>query len=100
MLAPCHLPRNKRKSLDFVKTLLAFAFSQVGVILLCIFYAVIGANMFISMEVRCGAAWSNLLYLHVEAGGGAEVRGEAGDRPGPHEGHGLPHRELLVPHQD
>ena len=34
-----------------MKTLLAFAFSQVGVILLCIFYAVIGANMFISMEV-------------------------------------------------
>ena len=97
MLVHLLLPRNKRKSLDFVKTLLAFAFSQVGVILLCIFYAVIGANTFISMEVRCAVV---LLILHVEAGRGAEIRGEKGARPGTDEGHSIPHGELLVPHQD
>jgi len=45
-----HQTRVKKKNLDFVKTVLAFAFSQVGIILLCIVYAVVGANTFISME--------------------------------------------------
>jgi len=45
-----HETRVKKKNLDFVKTVLAFAFSQVGIILLCIVYAVVGANTFISME--------------------------------------------------
>jgi len=40
----------RKKNLDFVKTVLAFAFSQVGVILLCVAYAVLGANTFMSME--------------------------------------------------
>jgi hypothetical protein len=37
--------------LDFVKQILAFAFSQVGVVVLCVLYAVGGANVYLSMEV-------------------------------------------------
>ena len=43
--------RQKRKSLDFVKSILAFAFSQVGVVVLCVMYAVGGARIYMSMEV-------------------------------------------------
>lgn len=43
--------RQKKKSLDFVKSILAFAFSQVGVVVLCVGYAVGGANIYLSMEV-------------------------------------------------
>ena len=50
----CHQFKNfrqKRKSLDFVKSILAFAFSQVGVVVLCVMYAVGGARIYMSMEV-------------------------------------------------
>ena len=43
--------RQKKKSLDFVKSILAFAFSQVGVVVLCVMYAVGGARIYMSMEV-------------------------------------------------
>jgi len=43
--------RQKKKSLDFVKQILAFAFSQVGVVVLCVMYAVGGARIYMSMEV-------------------------------------------------
>ena len=44
--------RQKKKSLDFVKSILAFAFSQVGVVVLCVMYAVGGARIYMSMEVQ------------------------------------------------
>ena len=44
--------RQKKKSLDFVKQILAFAFSQVGVVVLCVMYAVGGARIYMSMEVQ------------------------------------------------
>ena len=34
-----------------MKVILKYAFSQVGIIILCIFYAVGGAEMYMSMEV-------------------------------------------------
>ena len=34
-----------------MKVILAFAFSQVGIIFLCIFYAVGGAQLYLSMEL-------------------------------------------------
>ena len=34
------------------QVLLKFAFSQAGVILICIIYAVVGANIYLSMEVK------------------------------------------------
>ena len=37
--------------MDFVKSILAFAFSQVGVVVLCVMYAVGGARIYMSMEV-------------------------------------------------
>ena len=47
--------RQKKKSLDFVKSILAFAFSQVGVVVLCVMYAVGGARIYMSMEVIGGS---------------------------------------------
>ena len=38
--------------MDFVKQILAFAFSQVGVVVLCVMYAVGGARIYMSMEVQ------------------------------------------------
>jgi len=43
--------RQRRRAFDFLKVLLKFAFSQAGVILICIIYAVVGANIYLSMEV-------------------------------------------------
>jgi len=43
--------RKKKKAFDFVKVLLKYAFSQAGIIVLCIVYAVVGAEMYMSMEV-------------------------------------------------
>ena len=43
--------RKKKKAFDFVKVILKYAFSQAGVIVLCIVYAVVGAEMYMSMEV-------------------------------------------------
>ena len=42
--------RKKQKAFDFIKVILKYAFSQAGVIFLCIFYAVGGANLYIAME--------------------------------------------------
>jgi len=43
--------RQRKRAFDFLKVLLKFAFSQAGVILICIIYAVVGANIYLSMEV-------------------------------------------------
>ena len=43
--------RRKPKAFDFVKVMLKYAFSQIGVIVLCCVYAVGGANIYMSMEV-------------------------------------------------
>ena len=40
--------RKRRKAFDFLKVILKFAFSQAGVILLCVVYAVVGANIYLS----------------------------------------------------
>ena len=42
--------RKKPTAFDFLKVVLKYAFSQAGVVFLCIGYAVIGANIYISME--------------------------------------------------
>jgi len=42
--------RKKKKAFDFVKVILKYAFSQAGVIVLCILYAVGGAEMYMGME--------------------------------------------------
>ena len=43
--------RRKPKAFDFVKVMLKYAFSQIGVIVLCCVYAVGGAQIYMSMEV-------------------------------------------------
>ena len=40
--------RKRKKAFDFLKVILKFAFSQAGVILLCVVYAVVGANIYLS----------------------------------------------------
>lgn len=42
--------RRKQKAFDFIKVILKYAFSQVGIIFLCVFYAAGGANLYMAME--------------------------------------------------
>ena len=43
--------RKKEKAFDFLKVVLKYAFSQIGVVVLCVGYAVIGANIYLSLEL-------------------------------------------------
>ena len=43
--------RKKEKAFDFLKVVLKYAFSQIGVVVLCVGYAVVGANIYLSMEL-------------------------------------------------
>ena len=56
--------RQKKKSLDFVKSILAFAFSQVGVVVLCVMYAVGGARIYMSMEVPENVWRTFFFFVH------------------------------------
>jgi hypothetical protein len=42
--------RRRKKAFDFLKVLMKFAFSQAGVIIICIVYSVGGANIYMSLE--------------------------------------------------
>ena len=44
--------RKKPKAFDFLKVVLKYAFSQIGVIILCIVYAVGGANMYMRYSYK------------------------------------------------
>ena len=43
--------RKKERAFDFLKVVLKYAFSQIGVVVLCVGYAVVGANIYLSMEL-------------------------------------------------
>ena len=46
-----HFFRKKARAFDFIKVVLKYAFSQVGVVVLCTLYAVGGANIYLGMEL-------------------------------------------------
>ena len=44
--------RKKEKAFDFLKVVLKYAFSQIGVVVLCVGYAAVGANIYLRYEIN------------------------------------------------